>query len=306
MRDQNEGDGAGSAAAAAAGPAAPPRTLLAGYGEVGRAVAARLAERGAPFLVVDPARAGEEVPGAGPAAAALPEDLGAFDLVLAVTPASVASGLAAEVARRPGGILHVDLSSAAPGAMAEAAALFSAPAAFVDGAIMGSVDLNGADTPIILAGSEAARAAGMLERLGLPATALADSRPGDAAALKLLRSVVTKGIEAVAVEAYVAAHRLGLADALRANLDDISRRPFPDFLDAIVRTHPVHAARRAREVEAAIGELGAHALPTDVSRAVLARFETTAGRLAADPPPQRLTARPSAREAAAWLAGDER
>lgn len=288
---------------AVAEPSAAPRTLLAGYGEVGRAIAARLVERGAPLVVVDPAQAGTDIAGgAGTVKAALPTGLQAFDLVIAVTPASVAPGLARATASLPGAFLYVDLSSAAPAAMAEAAENFSGPAAFVDGAIMGSVDLNGADTPIILAGGEAARAAEVLTGLGLPATALSGSRPGDAAALKLLRSVVTKGIEAVAVEAYVAAHRLNLADALRANLDDISRRPFPDFLDAIVRTHPIHAARRAREVEAAIGKLAAHELPTDVSRAVLARFETTVARLAADPPPQR----PSAGEASAWLAGDSR
>jgi 3-hydroxyisobutyrate dehydrogenase-like beta-hydroxyacid dehydrogenase len=260
----------------------PPRTLLIGYGAVGRALAARLAERGALAGVVDPAVACFAA--GGDVMDSLPPDLSAVELVLAATPASAAVDLAQSLAGRAGRFLHVDLSSAAGAQMAAAARAFDADR-FVDGAIMGAVDLHGADTPILLAGEAAGMAARLMQAAGLPAMALPDSRPGDASAVKLLRSVVTKGLEAVAVEAYVAARRLGLEDALKANLADISRTAFPDILDSMVRTHPAHALRRAAEVEAAVAALEAEALPAEVARAVLTRFRRTAARIRAEDAP---------------------
>jgi 3-hydroxyisobutyrate dehydrogenase len=246
--------------------------LVLGCGEVGRALIGQLGAQGLEPVVVDPAGGALEGVVVHPAVSA---GLGRFDLILAAVPASVAVASAKACAPHLGEALYVDLSSSSRENMVAAASEMPA-GRFVDAAIMGSVAMSGAKTPTLLSGERAPEAAGMLSRLGMNATAMPGSAPGDACAIKLLRSVVTKGLEAVAVEGFLAANRMGLLEALRDNLRDVGRTPFPDFLDAIVRTHVVHAPRRTHEVEAAIEQLRGCGVEPVVSRAVADRFRRTA------------------------------
>ncbi|MBJ3774875.1 NAD(P)-dependent oxidoreductase [Acuticoccus mangrovi] len=280
-----------------------PSVLMIGYGEVGQAFAQRVAGAGAALQVVDRLHAGESVAGVT-VAAEPPASLAGVDMVLAAVPSSVSVAVAEAYAALPGDFVYVDLSSSAEGAMREAAARFAGrKARFADAAIMGSVNLHGAGTPLIIAGEGSDEAADHLEAFGFEVTRLTGGKAGDASALKLLRSVLTKGLEAVAVECFVAARAMGLSDALRDNLSDIGRTSFPDFLDAIIRTHVVHAPRRAHEVAGAVAQLEERDLPASVSRAVLDAFHRTSDRLVAAAPAQPPK---SADEALAWLSGETR
>lgn len=281
----------------------PPTVLVVGCGAVGRAVVDHLAGTPARLVVSDPAQAGETRGGVTVSAAA-PDDLSPFDLVLAAVPAGASAAVAARAAESPGAFLHVDLSSSPREAMREAAARFEGrPARFVDGAIMGSVDLHGARTPILLAGPGAQDAAAAMNALGFVARALPASQAGDAVALKLLRSVLTKGLEALTAECFVAARTMGLEDALRGELRDIGETPFVDFLDMLLRTHVVHAPRRRGEVAAALAQLEAVGAPATVTQAVLEAFARTAARLEARPAFGSGT--PDAGAALAWLGGGD-
>jgi len=266
------------------------RVLLVGYGMVGKALAGRLNDRAAALTIVDPDKVG--APAAVPVDERLPAELSSIDLIVSAVPASASETVARALAERGAASLYVDLSTSAPRAKRRMAPIVEESGGrFIDGAIMGAVDLHGADTPVIVAGKAAPEVATALRSLGVPVTAIADSAPGDAAALKLLRSVITKGVEALAVEAYVAADRLGLSGALRESLADVSRTPFPDFLDSVVRTHPCHAGRRAHEVEAVILELSERGLPSGVTSAVLDRFRRSAQRALTERPPSHKTVR---------------
>ncbi|MDP4299351.1 NAD(P)-dependent oxidoreductase [Leptothrix discophora] len=199
---------------------------------------------------------------------------------------------------RPGATL-CDLSTASPDTKRESARLAAAASLrYVDVAIMGAVSLAGARTPLLAAGDGAAELARWMSQAGARVQVIEGGRPGDAVALKLLRSAFTKGLEALSVELLVAAERQGLRAQLFEQLRDIDQTPLQDFLEMLVRTHVVHAGRRAHEVHEAAAELARHGPASVVLPGVERRFQQTAAARAESPPPQ---AAPDMAQALAWL-----
>ncbi len=270
--------------------------ILIGYGEVGQAFGAQIESTGIKPLYVDPLAHGAH--GSTEVLAALPPSIPSGALVLGAIPSAAAFAVAEELSSRGDRVLYVDLSSSTQGLMRDCAALFDGSQSdFVDGAIMGSVDLVGSDAPVLLSGPASDRACASMCELGFSAKALPSSRAGDACGVKLLRTLITKGIEALAIECYAVAQGMGLENELRVNLSDIGARPFPNLLDAMVRTHMIHAPRRQHEVEAAIGQARSQGLNTPVTDAVLAAYQMTAQRISSEHP-----ARPSnVADAVTWL-----
>jgi len=150
---------------------------------------------------------------------------------------------------------YADLTTASAADMraaAQAAARHGVP--FTDVAIMGAIVLLGARTPLLCAGSGAVDVAAFARGCGAPAQAI-EGEAGDAVRLKLLRSILTKGMESLAVECLVAAERMGLRDSLYEVLADIDRTPLTAFMDSFVRSHVLHAPRRLAEVREARDQL---------------------------------------------------
>lgn len=151
--------------------------------------------------------------------------------------------------------LYADFTTASAADMRAAAAVAARHGiAFADVAIMGAIVLLGARTPLLCAGTGASAIAGFAQGGGIPAQAIA-GQAGDAVQLKLLRSILTKGMESLAVECLVAAEQLGLRDALYDVLGDMDRTPLTAFLDSFVRSHVLHAPRRLAEVREAREQL---------------------------------------------------
>src|SRR5487761_2641895 len=193
---------------------------LIGYGEVGKIFAADLIARGArisffDILLVD-AEAGAAMRahaaplGATPCASLAAALAGAQVAISAVT-ASSAFAVAEEAARhiRPGQFF-VDLNSASPGTKQKSAQL-------VDAAVMGSVPPYGLKVPIILGGSKRKDLARLLApadmRMEIGVAAI-----GVASAVKMCRSIMIKGLEALTVECLFPARRYGVEDQVLASL----------------------------------------------------------------------------------------
>ena len=81
----------------------------------------------------------------------------------------------------------------------------------------------------------------------MPVEVVSD-RPGDAATLKLLRSVFMKGLAASALESLRAAEAAGQASWLEREIADVIGEP---LLERLVDGSRRHAARRVDEMEAA-------------------------------------------------------
>lgn len=168
------------------------------------------------------------------------------DVVLSVNAAAVAVGAAREALPALGAAaLYADLNTAAPALKRELGSL--AGDRFADVALLGPVPATGIATPALASGPGARAFAEALGPLGMPVTVVSD-RAGDAAAMKLVRSVFMKGLAASAVESMRAAEAAGCADWLADEIATVIGRP---LLDRLLEGSRAHAARRVDEMEAA-------------------------------------------------------
>ncbi len=142
-----------------------------------------------------------------------------------------------------GDALYADYTTASAADMRTAAERAAGRGvAFADVAIMGAIALLGDRTPLLCAGTGAEAAAAFARTSGAPAQAIA-GQAGDAVRLKLLRSIMTKGMESLAVECLVAAERMGLRDALYDVLADIDRTPRrPSWIPSFARSRAARSA----------------------------------------------------------------
>lgn len=195
--------------------------------------------------------------------------------------------------------LFIDMTTADPEQIRQAARLAAERAiAYVDVAILGAIALTREKTNLLGAGEGMDRALALFAAAGAPLKPVEGGAAGDAAALKILRSVFTKGLEALTIECFMAAEQQGVTAKLHDALSDIDQASLRDFLSALIRTHVVHAPRRLKEVEEAERQLRAADLPVAVLPGVKELFARTSGQLASEPLD---TATPSLDQAFDWL-----
>jgi 3-hydroxyisobutyrate dehydrogenase-like beta-hydroxyacid dehydrogenase len=219
---------------------------LLGLGEAGGTIAADLRAAGVTVRGWDP------LPETGPDAASAADAARGADVVLSLNSAADALDAARSVLEvlGPGAVL-ADGNTAPPALKRELAALVAPTgAAFADVALMAPVPGNGVRTPALASGPGAEAFAATLGPLGMPVT-VAGPEPGAAAERKLLRSVVWKGIAAVAVEAMAAGRAAGCEDWMRAELVSVLESADAELLDHMLAGSRRHAVRRAHEMEAA-------------------------------------------------------
>jgi len=221
-----------------------------GLGEAGSLIAADLVAAGCTVRAWDPARRPEGLPHA---ASDLEAVTGA-DVVLSLTTAASALAAAASVAGALAAhALYADLNTSAPQLKRELAAAL--PVRFADVALVGVVPGHGLAIPALVSGAGAERFAELFRPLGMPVEVVGD-RPGDAAGLKLLRSVFMKGIAAAAIESVEAARAAGVEAHVRADIAGVLGEP---LLERLLSGSRTHAERRVHEMRAAaayVEELG--------------------------------------------------
>jgi 3-hydroxyisobutyrate dehydrogenase-like beta-hydroxyacid dehydrogenase len=241
-----------------------------GLGEAGGRLAADLVSAGVEVRGYDPAAAVPEgVDQAGDASSAV----AGATVVLALTTAS--SALAAAESAAPGldaDAIYADLNTTSPALKEDIAALVTRVGArFADVALLGPVPARGLGTPALASGPGAQAFAETFGTLGMPVTAVSD-RPGDAATLKLVRSVFTKGLAASALESLRAADAAGHREWLEGEIVAVIGEP---LLERLVEGSRRHAERRVDEMEAArdlLLELGLEPRIAAASAAVLAEL----------------------------------
>jgi 3-hydroxyisobutyrate dehydrogenase-like beta-hydroxyacid dehydrogenase len=170
--------------------------------------------------------------------------------VLSVNTAGVALDVAKGVADALDvGALYADLNTSSPGLKRELAD--TVPCLFADVALVGTVPATGLLTPALASGAGAERFAALLGPLGMPVEVVG-AEPGEAAGLKLLRSVFMKGIAAAAVESLAAAEAAGAEERVRPDLAAVLGEP---LLERLLTGSRAHAARRVDEMTAAAAYL---------------------------------------------------
>jgi protocatechuate 4,5-dioxygenase alpha subunit len=209
-----------------------------------------------------------QVIGCSTAAAALAEAGIVFSLVTADQALAAARQAAAGIAP---GALYLDGNSCAPGTKRlAAAAIGQAGGRYVDVAIMAPVHPALHRVPLLLSGPHAEAALPALEALGMNAS-LFSGDVGSASAVKMVRSVMMKGLEALVAECVLAGRRAGVdaavLDSLEASFPGFRWKERAAYMLERVTTHGLRRAAEMREVALSVQELG---LPSDMARAAVA------------------------------------
>ncbi len=118
---------------------------------------------------------------------------------------------------------------------------------YIDVAVMGGFFSQGIKAPMLVAGEGADEVVDWMNANGFVAKLLGP-KPGSASSVKMLRSTLVKGIEALGVEALVAAKRQGILEEVLGCLGDADAQTLRGFITMLVQTHIVHAHRRWEEM----------------------------------------------------------
>ena len=243
---------------------------LIGYGEVGRILAEDLRRQDVQVIAYDIKLRSGQAGGAlrdhaaqhGVALTASHAELaGQADFIVSAVTASQAVPVAqacAPAVRK--GAWFLDFNSASPGAKRRAAELIDGKGGnFIEGAVMTSVPPKRIKVPLLLGGATAEALAPMLVELGFDAK-VASVELGVASAVKMCRSVMIKGLEAMVIEAYTTARAYGVEDAVLASLQET----FPGidwekqgayFFQRVIE-HGRRRSEEVREVAQTVREIG--------------------------------------------------
>jgi 3-hydroxyisobutyrate dehydrogenase-like beta-hydroxyacid dehydrogenase len=245
-----------------------------GLGEAGGRIAADLVAAGVDVRGYDPdPDAGVEGVERAPT---LEAAVDGSDVVLSANAAAVARDVAAAAGPAlRAETLYADANTAGPALKRELAALVAAAGArFADVALLGAVPARGLRTPALVSGSGAQQFADAFAPLEMPVEVVS-GEAGDAATLKLVRSVFMKGMAAAAVESLAAAEAAGRREWLEQELADVIGEP---LLRRLVDGSRRHALRRADEMEAARELLVELGVEPRIAAAAASQLAELAGR----------------------------
>lgn len=173
-------------------------------------------------------------------------------LISAVTASNTLAVAEAAASHAKAGAQFLDLNSASPGTKQRAAkAMEAVGVGYVEAGVMTSVPPYGIAVPIVLGGAGAEALAFTLVAWGMDARAVSE-KLGVASAIKMSRSIMIKGLEALVIESYTTARRYGV----EAHVLPTLKETFPQidweqqgayFFSRVVQ----HGKRRAEEMREA-------------------------------------------------------
>ena len=146
--------------------------------------------------------------------------------------------------------IYADLNSVSPARKQEIEkAVQSSGAAFVEAAVMSAVRPHEHRVPMLLGGSAATMFAEKLRPFGMRLEVISD-KVGPAAAVKMCRSIVMKGLEALLFECVLGATRYDADERVFTSLNEsLPGIDWKNLANYMVGRVVVHGERRAREME---------------------------------------------------------
>jgi len=238
------------------------RVALIGLGEVGRVFAEDLRALGVTDISAwdlafgdDASRASRNARdlGLAPAGSAAEAVAGAALVVSAVTAMNCVPAASSAVAGLDGGAWYFDLNSSSPGHKSEAAGLVDgAGGRYVEAALMSPIEPRRLAAPFLLGGPHAAAFGEVAAGFGMVGATVGSDEVGVAAATKLCRSVVVKGLEALLSESMLAARHYGVDREVIASLSNILPEADWEAIAGYFMSRSLeHGGRRAEEMEEA-------------------------------------------------------
>jgi 3-hydroxyisobutyrate dehydrogenase-like beta-hydroxyacid dehydrogenase len=253
-----------------------PSLAFIGFGEAGQAIAAGLKDNGvtqiAAWDILFPQGEGAALQqaaatiGARVATDAADAVRDADIVIAAVTAASSVDAARSVAPHLSGTPFYLDINSVSPGRKQETAQLLESRARYVDVTIMAPIHPKRHQTPMHLAGPHADAVAPLLQALGMRLT-MAGPDIGAAAAIKMIRGVIIKGMEALTEECFLAATRAGIVEEVAASLVNnyptLDWKKIADYNLERMASHGIRRAAEMREVADTLRELGVEPLMTE-------------------------------------------
>jgi 3-hydroxyisobutyrate dehydrogenase-like beta-hydroxyacid dehydrogenase len=237
-----------------------PRLCFIGFGEAGQAIASGLRETGietiAAWDILFPQAEGATLKQAGEKmgarlATSAADAVRDSDIVIsAVTAASSLEAARSVEPHLTGNPYFLDLNSVSPGRKKDTEKLLDGKARYVDVAILAPIHPKRHQTPVLLAGPHAETVMPLLiDELEMRG-AIAGNEVGQAAGLKMIRSVMIKGIEALSLECFLAARRAGIVEEVAASLkNNYPTLDWSKIKDYNIERMASHGVRRADEMD---------------------------------------------------------
>jgi 3-hydroxyisobutyrate dehydrogenase-like beta-hydroxyacid dehydrogenase len=252
-----------------------PRIAFIGFGEAGQTMAAGLREDGvadiAAWDILFSNAAGTELikaaqtSGVRVATSAAEAVRNADIIIAAVTAASSYEAARSIAGHLQGQPLYLDVNSVSPGRKQATKKLLADEARYVDVAIVSAIYPARHKSPLMLAGPHAVEAQPVLATLGMK-TQVVGIEIGAAAAIKMIRSVMIKGIEALTLECFLAASRAGVVDqvaeSLHNNYPGVDWSKMSGYNIERMASHGIRRAAEMREVADTLREFGVKPLMT--------------------------------------------
>jgi len=253
-----------------------PRISFIGFGEAGHAIAAGLREEGVTDItawdILFPQAAGaklvENAKAIGVRVASSAEDAvrDTEMVIAAVTAASSYEAAQSVTTHLKGHPYYLDVNSVSPGRKQATAKLLGDAVRYVDVAIVAAIYPARHKSPMMLAGPYAKAIEPLLRPLGMR-TQIVGDEVGAAAAIKMVRSVMIKGIEALTLECFLAAERAGVVEQVAASLKNnyptLDWNKLSEYNIERMASHGIRRAAEMREVAETLRELGVAPLMTD-------------------------------------------
>jgi len=187
--------------------------------------------------------------------------LGADLVISAVTASSAVEVAASAAPYLRAGQIYLDINSVSPETKRGIAGILSkSPATFVEAAVMAPVAPQRLKVPMLLGGASAAACAEQLRAIGMNVKPISENI-GVASAIKMCRSIIIKGLEAITVESMFTARRYGaeklVLETLAATYPHMGwDASLPDYLISRVAEHGKRRAAEMREAAQAVTDAG--------------------------------------------------
>jgi 3-hydroxyisobutyrate dehydrogenase-like beta-hydroxyacid dehydrogenase len=200
---------------------------------------------------------------------------GESDILLSVVTASSAAEAAAQTAPylRPDHY-YADLNSVSPETKRAIERIIAAAGSrFVEAAVMAPVPPYGHRVPMLLSGAHAQAFADLLSPAGMRFEVVSD-QVGAAVAVKMCRSIIVKGLEALLFECALGAAHYGAEDRVFASLEEtLPGMNWSKLADYMIGRVVEHGERRAREMEEVAQTLRAAGIEPIMAEATARRQE---------------------------------
>ena len=192
------------------------------------------------------------------------------EVIISAVPANFSVSVTEEVSSclKPG-TLFIDVTTASPSEKQQMAQMINnAESLFVDAAMMGSLPKEKHQVPMLISGDGTEKMMAFFQDCHMDLTSI-NEVPGAATSIKYVRSIITKGLACLLIEALQLSGKYNVEkivmDSISESLDKI---PFNDTIDRYVSGTITHCVRRKHEIDNVIQAQTESNIPSTMTKAV--------------------------------------